>query len=94
MLMAQNICVILRGSLGGGRVGCDILNGYYISDWSKFAQITIIFFAIVVPVDLLSYVFGSRCCKDGGKLKLVEVVAELLYRYLHLYPKEGPHKAC
>ncbi len=28
--------------------------------------------------------------KDGGKLKLVEVVAEQFYRYLHLYRKEGP----
>jgi hypothetical protein len=32
MLMARNICVILRQSLGGGQVGCDILEGYYISD--------------------------------------------------------------
>ncbi len=29
---ARNICFILRQSLGGGRVGCDILKGYYISN--------------------------------------------------------------
>ena len=29
--------------------------------------------------------------KDGGKLKLVEVGAEQLYRHLHLYRKEGPN---
>ncbi len=39
MPTARNICVILRRSLGGVRVGCDILKGYYRLVWATLKTI-------------------------------------------------------